>query len=225
MVVILTVFALVETRGLARRIRRAFGPERGGEILAALEPMGASIQQYLRTKTLVSLVTGAVVYVACLAIGIDFAFVWGALVFLLNYLPYVGPVVAVLPAIAMAFLQYDSPARGIVAALVLGVIQWLSGSVIEPQILGRSLKLSVLFLLVSMIFWGWFWGLAGVVLAIPLSSAAAIACLHIDRLKPIAALLGATPPGENGPAGGQDEKQKAARKTGEKTGRKSEAKG
>ena len=225
-----TVFALVEARGLADRIRRVFGAERGGEILDVLEPMGESIQQYLRTKTLVSLVTGGVVYVACLAIGIEFAFVWGALVFLFNYLPYVGPVVAVLPAIAMAVLQDDSPARGIVAVVVLGVVQWLSGSVIEPQIMGHSLKVSVLFLLVSMIFWGWFWGLAGIVLAIPLSSAVVIACSHIDRLKPIAALLGATAPGEEGePGSGQGEEQKAGKKTGaktgKKTGRKSERKG
>jgi predicted PurR-regulated permease PerM len=229
-VVILTVFALVETKGLADRIRRVFGAERGGEILDVLEPMGESIQQYLRTKTLVSLVTGGVVYIACLAIGIEFAFVWGTLVFLFNYLPYVGPVVAVLPAIAMAFLQYDSPARGIVAALVLGAIQWLSGSVIEPQIMGHSLKVSVLFLLVSMIFWGWFWGLAGVVLAIPLSSAVVIACSHVDRLKPIAALLSATPPGEEGvPGNGQEEERKGGKeaetKAGKKPGRKSQRKG
>ncbi len=214
-VVVLTVFALIEGRAFGEKIRSAFGRQRGGEILEVLEPMGQSIQQYLRTKTLVSLVTGTVAYIACLAIGIDFAFVWGTMVFLLNFLPYFGPVVAVIPAILVAFLQYDSPTRGIVAIFVLGVVQWLSGSVIEPQIMGRRLRVSVLFLLISMIFWGWFWGLAGVVLAIPLSSAAVIACAHIERLKPIAALLGAEPAGGEGrdetKAGG-DEKDKKSEK-------------
>lgn len=203
-VVVLTVFALIEGRGFGEKIRSAFGPQRGGEILDVLDPIGESIQQYLRTKTLVSLVTGTVAYIACLAIGIDFAFVWGTMVFLLNFLPYFGPVVAVIPAILVAFLQYDTLTRGIVAIFVLGVVQWLSGSIIEPQIMGRRLRVSVLFLLISMIFWGWFWGLAGVVLAIPLASAAVIACAHIERLKPIAALLGAEP------AGGKDREETKA---------------
>ncbi len=224
-VVVLTVFALIEGRAFGDKIRSAFGPEEAREILDVLEPIGESIQQYLRTKTLVSLVTGTVAYIACLAIGIDFAFVWGTMVFLLNFLPYFGPAVAVIPAILVAFLQYDTPTRGIVAIFVLGVVQWLSGSVIEPQIMGRRLRVSVLFLLISMIFWGWFWGLAGVVLAIPLASAAVIACAHIERLKPIAALLGAEPAGGEGrdetkTAPAEDVSKKASKKAPKKASRK-----
>jgi predicted PurR-regulated permease PerM len=193
-IVVLAIFALLEASVYREKLARAFGPGQGASVLEFLDPLAKSVGQYLRTKTVISLATGLVFYLVALAIGIDFAFLWGALVFLLNYVPYFGPVVAAVPAVAVAFLQYDTMTRGIIALFALGAVQVTSGVVVEPLIMGRSLRISPLFVLVSMLFWGWMWGIAGVVLAIPLSAALVMACAHIEELRPVAVILGARLP-------------------------------
>jgi predicted PurR-regulated permease PerM len=190
-VIVLAVFALLEWGGVASRLDSAIGAERASEIRKAVAPMLSAVSGYLRTKTLVSLATGVVAYSVALAIGIDFAFVWGVLVFVLNFIPYVGPVAAVVPPVTVAFLQYDNPLRGFLALAALGTSQTISGLVVEPRIVGQQLRMSPFLVLVSMLFWGWFWGLAGVVLAVPLSAALVIACWHVERLRPLAVVLGA----------------------------------
>jgi AI-2 transport protein TqsA len=189
-VVFLGLFAVFEARRFEHKVILAFGPQRGAEILDVLRPMAEGVARYLRTKTIISLFTGLVAYLLCLLIGIDFAFMWGVLVFVLNFLPYIGPVAAVLPAIAVAFVEYDTPTRCIITAIALGASQVTSGMVIEPQIMGQSFRISPLFVMVSMLFWGWFWGLPGVVLAIPVSAAMVVGCANIERLKPVAIMLG-----------------------------------
>ncbi len=191
---VLMVFALLESRYFNRKVIMAWGPQRGEAILRSLDPLVRSVEQYLETKTIVSLVTGTVAYLVCLAIGIDYAFLWGVGVFVLNYLPYFGPWIAIVPPVSIAFLQFVSPTRGIVAFVALGIVQFASGNIFEPQLMGRSLKISPLFILASILFWGWYWGVAGVVLSIPLSVALVLSAGRVKKFKPIALFLRAGAP-------------------------------
>ncbi len=203
LVLVLMGFGLVEADEFLPRLRRAFGAKRASRALDLVGPLTSSLQRYLLAKTALSFATAALTYLACLVLGIDFAFVWGALTFIFDYVPYVGPVLAAAPPTLMALVQYQGPGRalGILAAIV--GIQFATSYIAEPRIMGRALRLSPLFVLVSVMFWGWFWGASGVVLAVPLSAALVAACSRVDRLRSLTTLLGALPDGGSG------DKQKA----------------
>lgn len=193
LVLLLMTFALAEADQFHERLFHALGAARARVALGLVDPLTASIQRYLLAKTVVCIATGLGTYVACLALGVDFAFVWGVLAFLLHYVPYFGPALALLPPVVLALIQYADPTRGLVLLGILSVLFGASGYIAEPRIMGWSLRLSPLFVLFSLMLWGWFWGLAGVVLAVPLSSALVIGFSYIPRLKPLAIFLGATP--------------------------------
>ena len=148
LVLTLMAFGLVEANEFLPRFRRAFGGERAGRALDLVGPLTTSLQRYLLAKTALSFVTAALTYLACLVLGIDFAFVWGALTFILDYVPYVGPVLAAAPPTLMALVQYQGPGRalGILAAIV--GIQFATSYIAEPRLMGRALRLSPLFVLV-----------------------------------------------------------------------------
>ncbi len=193
LVLLLMTFALAEAEQFRDRLFRALGTDRSRRFLRLIDPLTVSVQRYLLAKTVICLITGAGTYAACLLLGVDFAFVWGVLAFLLHYVPYFGPALALIPPVALAFIQYPQPGRGLILLIVLGALFGASGYIAEPRIMGWSLRLSPLFVLYSLIFWGWFWGLSGVVLSVPLSSALVIGFSYIPRLRPLAVLLGAEP--------------------------------
>ena len=145
------------------------------------------------TKTLISAITGVLTGLVCLMLGIDFAFFWGALAFLLNFVPNVGSIIAVIPPALIALLQFGDPGRALATAGGLTAMQMVMGNVVEPKLLSQSMSVSALVVFVSMLFWGWLWGLVGVVLSVPLTVAIKIVCAHVDALKPVAVLLGGEP--------------------------------
>ena len=191
---IMVVFMLVEAPIYRKKLARSLRPDQSKKILGSLDRATYKFQRYVVTKTLVSLSTGLLTGVICALLGLDFPFVWGALAFQLNFIPYLGSIVAVFPPTLVAFLQFDDPAMGVACFALLGSLQFTIGNVIEPRIMGRTLELSPLVVFFSMIFWGWFWGLWGVVLAVPLTASVKVICEHVDSFKPFAALLGKEAP-------------------------------
>jgi predicted PurR-regulated permease PerM len=122
----------------------------------------------MSTKTVTSLVTGTCVAISLSIIGVDFPILWGALAFLLNFIPNIGSIIAAIPAVMLALVQYGMTA-GIITAVTYIVINVVIGNLIEPRLMGKNLGLSPLFVLVSLIFWGWVLGTAGMLLATPLT--------------------------------------------------------
>jgi predicted PurR-regulated permease PerM len=190
LVLIMVIFMLIEGHAFRDKMARIFEPTGGARVDASLSSATRKIQRYVVTKTLVSLVTGVITSLVTAALGVDFAFVWGAIAFQLNFIPYLGSIVAVFPPALVALVQFDTPEVAVITLLSLGAIQFTIGSIIEPGILGRSLALSPLMVFMSMMFWGFFWGLLGVVLSVPLTAVIKIICDHVDTLKPIAVFLG-----------------------------------
>lgn len=188
-VMLLTVFALAEVPRFRARVLRACGQEKGEACLAVLAAIAQRLMVFLWTKTWISAATGVAIGIACYAIGIDFAPFWAFLGFALNFVPYIGQPLAIAPPILLAFIQFESRAPGVVAAIVLIVIQVLNANVLDPLAMRNALRISALFLLVSVVLWGWLLGLAGVVLGTPLSVAFVVTCEHVEGLKPVAALL------------------------------------
>ena len=190
LVLIMTVFMLIEAPSLKEKLDQAFEKDRSHKVRTSIESMTLQIQRYVTTKTLVSLITGVITGCITHALGVDFPVVWGALAFQLNFIPHVGSIIAVWPPTLVALVQFDSPNTAVATFLILGSTQFTIGNIIEPRIMGRSLELSPLVVFISMAFWGWFWGAAGIMLAVPLTAAVRIICSHVDGLKPVAVLLG-----------------------------------
>lgn len=147
------------------------------------------VRKYLLTKTLVNLINGALVTLLLAMCGVDFAPLWGFITFIAHYIPHVGAILSVgLPAL-FVFLQFESPGRALLVALLNFALQFLIGNVIEPRIMGTSLDLSPVLVLLSLIFWGWLWGAWGMILAVPITSMIKIVCANIEALEPLSILM------------------------------------
>ncbi len=192
-VLILTIFIAFEANQFEKKVGIGFGSDTARKIVESFTAIAAEIQRYVMTKTFLSLLVGLCNYVVCVIVGIDFPIFWGVLAFLLNFIPNIGSTVAIVPPVLLAFVQFGTPTRPLATLGTLIVLQNLIGNVLEPKLLSRSMKLSALVVFLSMIFWGWLWGITGVVLSVPLTVAVKIVCGHVEALKPVAVLLGGAP--------------------------------
>lgn len=166
LILLTTVFILLEAAGVPAKLRAAFPGD--GDPLAKASAVGRSVQTYLGVKTLMSVVTGVCVTVLVGSLGLSHAVLWGLIACLLNYVPSIGSIIAAVPAVLLAVAELG-PGK---AAVILGgfiAINMVIGNVLEPRIMGRKLGLSPLVVFLSLVFWGWIWGPAGMLLSVPLT--------------------------------------------------------
>jgi AI-2 transport protein TqsA len=147
------------------------------------------VNRYLLVKTLISLMTGALTYAVLWLADNDLALSVGFLTFLLNYIPNVGSIVAVICAALVVYVQTADPVTTLAITSALTAIQFGVGLVLDPLLLGRALRLSSFGILISLAFWAAVWGIPGMFLAVPIMVAAMIVCSHIPSLRPVAVLL------------------------------------
>jgi len=197
LILLFMLFILAGAGDLAGKVRMAFPETQANRIGDVVATIDTKVRQYLVTKTLISLGTGLLTFLFLLALGVDFPLIWGLLAFVLNYIPNVGSVIAVLFPFFLSLLQFDTLVAPMLVLILLGGIQMLMGNVIEPRIMAFSLNLSPLLILVSLIFWGWLWGVLGMMLAVPLTATIKIITENIEPLKPLSVLMsGVIEPGD-----------------------------
>ena len=159
---------------------------------ASMEPFKKFISKakdYMAIKTLTSFITGILVAIWILIMGIDYPLLWGVLAFALNYVPNIGSIVAAVPAVLLATIQVGF-FKAIILASGYVVINIIIGSVIEPRFIGRGLGLSTLVVFLSLLFWGWVLGPIGMLLSVPLTITAKIALDSNEDTRWLAVLLG-----------------------------------
>ena len=187
------VLGLAEEGELRRRIRRAVGGRGADETLAVVDESAAAFRRYVWVKSLTSAITGTASALLALAFGLPLAWVWGFLAFLLEYVPSVGSLLAVVPPTLMALAESASGgdglgrAAGVLAAF--SAMQIVLGNVVDPKLEGRLMRLSPLGVLLAIVFWGWLWGALGALLAVPLTVALAIASRHVPGWRGVATVL------------------------------------
>lgn len=193
LVAIYAAFLMAERGGFAYKIALAL-PGRGGDsaqdILASIN---RRIGDYLAVKTLINVILGAISFVAMWLFRIDFALFWAILIGLLNYIPFVGSLIGVAFPVALTLAQFGSLQITATVLVLLTAAQMLVGNVIEPRMIGRRVNLSPFVVLVSLSLWTSLWGVAGSILAIPLTSILVIVASHFDITRPIAILLADDP--------------------------------
>lgn len=127
------------------------------------------ISIYIKVKTVVSLLTGAGIGLISWAFGIKYALLWGLLGFVLNYIPYLGSLIAILPPLLLGALNAGSFSEVFLLYVLLQTLQLVMGSVVEPKMTGNSLSINTVTVLFSLVFWGYMWNIAGMLLAVPLT--------------------------------------------------------
>ena len=154
-----------------------------------LKEIEVSISKYNGLKSLVSLLTGFLSFVVLYFVGVDSPMFWAFLIFLFNYIPTVGSLIAtVFPAI-FSLVQFAEFAPFVLILVLVGAIQTIVGNIIEPKLLGNSLNLSSLVTILSLSFWGALWGVMGMLLSVPIMVVLVIVLSKFPKTKPIAILL------------------------------------
>lgn len=170
LILIFGVFLLLESRFITKKIAAIFpSEEKRVRVLGILDRVDCDIQTYFGVKTAVSLLTAVLSYVVMKWVGLDFSEFWALLVFILNFIPTIGSIVAtVLPGL-LALVQFEEWQPVIVLVVAITVIQQLLGNIIEPNLMGMTLNLSPLVVVMSLILWGMLWGVVGMFLCVPIT--------------------------------------------------------
>ena len=189
LILIFLVFILAG-RGKTRiKITHSFSESQSERIIGVIDKIDAQVQRYLAIKTVVSLGTGIFATIVLLSFGVDFAIVFGFLTFLLNYIPNVGSAIATAFPVIIALFQFDTPWTAVWVFLILFAVQLIMANLVEPRLMGEGLGLSPLVILFFLFFWGWLWGIPGMLLAVPIAAIIKIVCNNIPSLKFVAELM------------------------------------
>jgi predicted PurR-regulated permease PerM len=176
-------------RGTAK-LAKALGGERAGRVSAILCSIDAQIRKYLVIKTAVSLANGLMVWIVLLLFGVDFAALFGLLAFFLNFIPNIGSLFATILRVGFAFFQFGNFWTPFWILVVTDGLDMILGNFVEPRITGKGLGLSPLLIFFSLLFWGWLWGIPGMILSVPLTAVIKIVCQNVPALRPVAVLMG-----------------------------------
>ncbi len=147
------------------------------------------VQKYISLKVLISTITGFLVGLILWIIGLDLAFVFGILTFLLNFIPSIGSIIAIFLPIPLALVQFESMTPVILCIAIPGVIQIVIGNIIEPKLMGDLLKLHPITIILSLIFWGMIWGIMGLFIAVPITAVIRIVLDQIEQTRSFAQLM------------------------------------
>ena len=186
LIILASIFMLFESSSISRKLHLAVDdPDMR---ISQIDRFLDSVNNYLAIKTLVSIATGILVATMLWAFGLQFYPLWGVLAFLLNYIPNIGSIIAAVPAMSLAILQLGPGAAGVIGLGYLG-INAIMGNIVEPKYLGKGLGLSTLVVFLSLIFWGWLLGTAGMLLSVPLTMIFKIGLENSDEGRWLAVLL------------------------------------
>lgn len=190
LILLYVLFLLIEESIFPDKLNALYGnSDRYNKTQGLFQKMDKSISRYLSLKTFVSVITALLSYFAFLIFGLDGAIFWALLIFVLNYIPTIGSLIATVFPAGFAILQFAEIAPFFYILAVVGTIQVVIGNIVEPKIMGNSLNISSLVVLLSLTIWGAIWGVAGMILSVPITVMMIIVFEEIPSLRPIAIML------------------------------------
>lgn len=197
---VFVLMGLLEADAAAAQLRR-IGRTRPAalKVLAGLAAAAAKLRGYMAVRTLMSVLTGLAVWAFAAGMGLELAAEWGVIAFVLNYIPFIGPLVATLFPTLFAALQFGNWQVVLVVFVSLQVIQNLLGSYVEPRLTGARLALSPFMVLVAVFLGAFLWGIPGAFIGVPALIAGVALCAQFEGGAWVADLLsGRSPPGDEG---------------------------
>jgi predicted PurR-regulated permease PerM len=190
LIALYVLFLLIEESVFSVKLKAIF-PEsdRFDRVDGIIREIENAVTDYIGLKTLVSLVTGVLSYIVLLILGVDSPVFWAFLIFLLNFIPTIGSLIATLFPAIYALLQFGELTPFILVLSLVGLVQVIVGNILEPKIMGNALNISSLVAILSLSFWGWLWGITGMILSIPITVMIVIVFAQFPSTRPIAILL------------------------------------
>jgi predicted PurR-regulated permease PerM len=190
-VVMLTyvILGVLEVDATAAKLRAAETGEFGSVLLTGATETAMKLRRYMLVRTLMSAATGLLVWGFAAAVGLGLAAEWGVIAFALNYIPFIGPLIATVFPTLFAIAQFGSLEMAVFVFVCLNLIQFVGGSYFEPRITGSSLAISPFVVLFAVFFWTFLWGIAGAFIGVPIVIAALTLCEQHPSTRWIADLL------------------------------------
>jgi len=185
-VFLLVTFMLFEVQVFSQKVE--YFASKNPQTNQIVDTFISNLKRYLAIKSAASFATGVFIFIGLNFIGVPYAPLWGILAFVLNFVPAIGSIIAAVPALLVALLLNDAVACAWTAALY-AVVNVVIGNFIEPKFLGKGLGISTLVVLLSLLFWGFLFGVGGMFLAVPLTMSLKIALDANPSTKFIAVLL------------------------------------
>lgn len=188
----LVYFLLASGKLFKRKLVRLAGPSLRSRrlIVRVLDQVDASVQGFLVIMAVTSVFVGVASWLVFRALGLEQAGVWGLVAGVLNVIPWVGTVVPVVGVALVAFLQFGTWSMTALVALGAVLVQVIEGGLLTPKLVGRTCRMNDVAVFTSLLVWGWLWGLAGLLLAVPIMMALKAVCDHVEDLRPLGELLG-----------------------------------
>jgi AI-2 transport protein TqsA len=185
-VLVYVILGLLEVDDIGRKIRSLKNQQAAVVLLDGCGVSAAKLRKYLAIRTLMSAITGALVWALAYVSGLQFATEWGAIAFALNYIPFIGPFIATTFPTLFALTQFASWQAALVLFACLNVIQFVVGSYIEPRVHGSALAVSPFVVLFAVFFWTFLWGLFGAFIGVPITIAILTFCAQHPSSRPAA---------------------------------------
>ena len=187
----LVFFMLAEKRQVWHGTLELFAASRRTQVKETLEDLRDVLRDYLAGMSVVTLVVIATSSLFFWIIGMDYPILTGIASGLLNMVPYIGAVMAWLPAFIIALAKWNTIGQFVLIAVMLTIIHVLAINLVAPKLVGRRVRLNAVAITIALLFWGWVWGGMGLVLAIPITAALRVICDHTESWKPIGRWLSA----------------------------------
>jgi predicted PurR-regulated permease PerM len=191
-ILLLAYFLLASGDHFRRKLVQFVGPSisRKKEVLIILEEVDVQVQHYLLVMLVCNALVGFATWLALEAMGLEQAGVWGVFAGVMHFIPYLGPVVTAIAVGIAGFLQFGSFLHGLAVAGVTIFVAGMIGMVFMTWLQSRVARVNAAVLFIALLFFGWLWGVAGILLGAPLVAIVKVVCERIDALKPVGELLG-----------------------------------
>lgn len=190
LVLVYAVFLILEQSTLAKKLPKMFPKQsQESEVSEILHSIGENITAYVGLKSLISFLLGVTIYVSLLLLGVEYALVWAILSFILNFIPFIGPIVAIVFPVLIALLTSTNWGWIIAVTVIVAFIQMLFGYWVEPKMMSNRLSVSTLVVMLALSVFGAIWGITGMFLSIPLVVILMIIFGHFEKTRPIAVFL------------------------------------
>lgn len=192
LIVIYVLFLLIEYKKIPQKLERITAKGKNySRTVDIFKDVSQDLNSYFKIKTTASLITGILSYVVLLGFGVDFAAFWALLIFLLNYIPTVGSIIATAFPVLVALVQFQGGYQFFAIGGTLIFIQIIIGSILEPRYQGNTLNISPLVIILSLAFWASIWGLLGALLCIPIMAILNIVLSKFESTQWISLLISA----------------------------------
>jgi AI-2 transport protein TqsA len=185
------IFLMIEASGFSDKLNAAFKPSEPA--YRYLSTVTTNLRNFLVAQTQVSLVTGVGVTLALWVLGVEFALLWGFVAFLMNFIPYIGSILAAIPAVIVAFIQFGPSATVLWVIVAYLVVNIIVNYTIYPRLMSQGVDISMFMVLAAMVFWGWVLGPIGLILSVPITAVIKISLESYPGSRWLAVMLGSGP--------------------------------